>query len=347
MSLIWADGFENSSLWTRKYTLTGSTLPTTTTGRSGNGCLLTGGGTASAIRWGIPSAQQHATIIIGFAAKWLSTTAFPATTGDPFIRFLGDNGSTTHNFMYFATTGGGTANMTRGTASIGTTSTTFTDNVWYYIEIKCVLGDGTAGQIVVNVNGVQALDTGGTDTKNAGTGSVYDTIVIPSRNSASQNTVIDDLYILNGAGSVYNNFLGDVTIETLRPNGNGNSSQFTGSDGNSTDNYLLVDEATYDSADYVQSSTTNHKDLYTYSDLAASSGSVKGVVAYATAQKTASGAQNFRQISRISSTDYNGSSVALDTSDLPRTQVWEQSPATSSDWTISEVNGAEFGVEVL
>lgn len=346
MSLVWADGFENTSLWSRKYGLAGTTTVTTSTARTGNGALFTGNTSPSSLTVYLPSASQHATLVAGFWLRGETSLPWPTNDSNPLLTFFGDGGGTAHTHIAFNATNNGSLTAYRGGTLIGTATGTLTTGVGYYVEVKAVLND-TTGSVVIRVNGTNVLNLTNTDTKNAGTGAVYDTVRFGGRASASQNLLIDDAYILNGAGSAYNDFLGDVTVETIRPDGNGNSSQFTGSDGNSTDNYLLVDEATYSAADYVQSGTTNNKDLYTYGALTATTGTVKGVIAYATAAKTGSGAQDFRQITRLSGTNYNGSTVALTTSDIPVAQVWEVNPATTSDWTISEVNGAEFGVEVL
>ncbi len=344
MSLIWMDGFENSSLWTRKYAIVGTIA--TTTGRSGNGIQMTGSTIPASITRLLGS-DGHATLVTGFSAQATSANGWADTNGYPLVRFGGDAGVTQHlNFCVSADTGGN-IECYRGSTLLGTSSgVTLTTSVNYYIEIKATLNDST-GSVTVKINGTTVLTLTNVDTKNAGTAAVFDSVYLGATNTTTQTVMIDDWYVCNGAGSVYNDFLGDVTVETIRPDGNGNSSQWVGSDANSTDNYLLVDESTYSAADYVESGTTNNKDLYTYGALAASSGSVKGVMVTGVMQKTASASQSARQITRISGTNYNGSSQALTTSDLPYAQVWEQSPATASDWSISEVNGAEFGVEAL
>jgi hypothetical protein len=352
MSLIWADGFEDASLVTRKYSATGSTF-TTPAGRNGNALKLVAGTNTQAVRWTVPAADEHATMIVGFAfyVETLVNGGFPIAYGenDALIVFESDLGATEHVsvFFTFATTSG-QLRVTRATVTLATSSVTFVPETWYYLEVKATLGDGTSGSVVVNLNGVEIVNTGGVDTKNGGTDTVFDTIYIGARSASSGDDIlIDDLYICNGAGGAYDDFLGDVAVEVIRPDGNGNSSQWVGSDADSTDNYLLVDEATYSGADYVKSGTANNKDLYTYGALAASSGTVKGVVVHSVAAKTASGSQDMRHITRVGGTNYNGSSIALGTTDVTTHEVWEQSPATASDWSISEVNGAEFGIEAL
>lgn len=53
---------------------------------------------------------------------------------------------------------------------------------------------------------------------------------------------------------------GEGEVIVLRPNGNGDASDWGGSDGNSTDNYLLIDEVPPDSADYVEDNTLDQID---------------------------------------------------------------------------------------
>src|SRR5688572_2169742 len=75
---------------------------------------------------------------------------------------------------------------------------------------------------------------------------------------------VDDLAVNDTTGSFQNSWCGEGKVIALRPNGDGDNSQWTGSDGNSTDNYLLVDETPPDSADYVQSNTNNQIDDYNF-----------------------------------------------------------------------------------
>jgi hypothetical protein len=340
------DGFENDSLWSRKYTIARPADVAAVAGRHGNGIELTGatGDHGRILR--LLGDGAHATICTGF---WLrvGTSGFSDNTNEPLLRLLGDTGTTTHLNFRFASSTGGDISVYRNTTLLGsTTGVSFAATIGYFVEVKATLHDST-GSVEIRVDGTTRLSLTGQDTKNGGTAATFDAIQFGSRDSLDTTVVIDDWYVLNGAGGQYDDFLGDVTVETIRPDGNGNSSQWVGSDANSTDNYLLVDEATYSSADYVESGTLNNKDLYTYGALAAASGSVKGVMASGVMQKTASGAQSARQITRVGGTNYNGASVALITGDVVYGQVWEESPATSTDWTISEVNGAEFGVEVL
>jgi hypothetical protein len=345
VSLIWADGFEESSQWSRKYTVGGGVLPTTTTSRtnSGNCMLLTGSTTQSEFKKFFNSGDAHATFILGWAAY--ATNTWPTTSADPMLALFGDSGATQH--IDLSEGSSGEIEVRRGASVLGeTVGASLTSGVWAYWEVKVTLDD-SAGVVIIKKNGTTILSLSSQDTKNGGTNTTFDAFKMTTRSSSGSDMYVDDLYVCTGAGSVYNDFLGDVRIETLRPSGNGNSSQFVGSDADSTDNYLHVDDTAYTNTDFVGSSTTTNKDTYAYGDLVRTTGQVKGVMVQGVMAKSDSGSKSARLVARTASTDYTGDTESLSTSDIVYAHVWEQNPNTTSDWTISEVNGAEFGVEVV
>ena len=82
---------------------------------------------------------------------------------------------------------------------------------------------------------------------------------------------IDDIYVCTGDDP----FLGDIIVETLYPNGNGTVNQWVGTDANSVDNYLLVDDQ--NTSDSVRDSVPGHQDLYVLQNLSVADASVVGV----------------------------------------------------------------------
>jgi hypothetical protein len=59
-----------------------------------------------------------------------------------------------------------------------------------------------------------------------------------------------------------------------------------------------------------------------------------------------SGGEFIRPKMRIAGTDYAGSTATINTSYSDSRQIIPQSPATSSAWTTTEIDAAEFGIEV-
>lgn len=355
MSLIWMDGFEHLSMLSRKYTLNSGTPATyylTGTGRANSGnCLqLKATSVTGNEPWvTLPFSAAEEDDVIGVGV-WFraSLSGFPTDYIQSLLQFRSDNAATSHLTLWFSSSAGGTITVSRSVSTLATSSYSFIENVGYYLEVKAKLGDSPNGYVVVKVNGQEIINVTGIDTKNNGTKTVFDAIRFNARGTSTACYVeIDDLVVWNEQGSSYNDFLGDVRVETLHPNGNGNSSQWVGSDANSTDNYLLVDETTYDAADYVLSASAGEKDLYTFQDMVHTTGSVEGVILQAVMSKTDSGARAARLMTRTGAADFTGSSKTLTTSDLMFKQIWEKNPDTAGSWSISDINSAEFGVESL
>ena len=97
---------------------------------------------------------------------------------------------------------------------------------------------------------------------------------------------------------------------------------------------------------YVSSSTATQKDSYALTDLPAGVGAITAVVAKWVMRKTDAGSRTVAPLWRISASNYEGTPQTMGTSYAQAFQVYSVSPATSSAWTASEINGAELGVEL-
>jgi len=340
MSLLRIEGFDDgATAWAGRAAL--SVGMTAQNGRFGTGARPENG--ASSIhRWLLPAADRHATLIVGFALN-IPNISFPA---NDFFRLYGDNSATSHIDISFSTLN--ELIVQRGSTELGRTSAgILTLGAWHYLEIYVTLSD-TVGVVKLRLDGLVPAgwsDLSGVDTKSGGTATVFDTVWFTASTNGNK-PVYDDVYICNGAGSIHNDFLGDCRVETLFPNGNGNYSQLLGSDGNSVDNYLLVDEAAVNTTDYVGSPTNGQKDTYSFDDLALGSGTVFGVMPSIYAAKSDSGVKQSRIIARRAGVDAAGADKTLITSYAMYDQMWEQDPTDSSAWSIAKVNASEFGFEV-
>jgi len=163
---------------------------------------------------------------------------------------------------------------------------------------------------------------------------------------------IDDLYVCDETGAVNNTFLGPVKVATLNPTDNGASSDFTGSDADSTDNYAHV----YDSAGqnddvtYVESDTTDHIDLYDYDDMPADIGDIHGIDVVSVVKNDVMGGGTVRQgapIVRSGGTNYQGDTYNVGSPYVHKHHILEEDPDTSTAWDEAGVEAAEFGVKVV
>ena len=255
MPLRLLDGLEDFSSWA------GSSA-TAVAGRYQLGIRVAAGGTLS---HPLLSTYESDTITVGAAIR------FGAIGGDSILTLRSDNGATSHLDLQLNTNG--SFSLLRPFSTIATSATGLVlANVWYYLEIQARLHD-TTGMATVRLNGATIMTFSG-DTKNAGTKTVFDQVRFACGFGGTLAVLLDDVYVMTGAGD---SFLGNLTVETLLPNGNGAVNQWTDLDGNSVDNYLKVDESPPSSADFVATGTVGAQDLYTLSNLVHTTGSIVGV----------------------------------------------------------------------
>lgn len=224
--------------------------------------------------------------------------------------------------------------------------TPINDGNWHHVEYELVIST-TVGTAKLWVDGELQHSVTGRDTSDAGTNMNNFTKVTLSANrlnDTAQKVYLKDILVWDDLGT---DFTGALTnrihrIATLFPDGAGNSAQFTPSTGS---NYQNVDEASPDSdTTYNESSTAGHIDSFTFTNMPWSTDAIYSVVSSLIARSTA-GTPTLRSKGRISSTDYNGTTHTLSTSYTAYEHVWDDSPASTNDWTDSEINGAEFGYE--
>lgn len=222
-------------------------------------------------------------------------------------------------------------------------------NIWYYLELLVTFHNST-GVIIARVDGAEVINLTSQDTQQTANATANG-IRIGSHTDNAPAGQIDDLYVCDntdsGVSGVPNDdFLGDIRVEAIFPNGNGNSSALLGSDGNSTDNYLLVDETAPDEdTTYVQGSSVGDKDTYAMSALTPTAGTVYGVQMLPYARKTDAGSRSICSVTRLSGTEEDSANKTLSTSYAYLPDIREGTPAAAA-WTISDVNSMEAGVKV-
>jgi hypothetical protein len=292
-------------------------------------------------RYTFPSAARHVTFGVTVAVHRKS-----GGTSAEFIRLLGDDAATTH--ITLGMDSNGRLIVRRGLAGtvLGQTDINVLPHSGFrQVEVKVTLSD-TVGAVELRVDGKVPSgwsDLSGVDTKNGGTATVFDTVHVYG---GGVEWYADDLVIWNGAGSINNNFFGVTRVYSCHPNGNGAYSELVGSDGNSVDNYLQVDESTpYSIADYNGSATVGNKDSYAFADLPVATGNVRGVIVSMIAFASDGGAKSIRALARRAAVDATGADFTLSTSPAVCDQVWEVDPTDAAAWTVTRVNASEFGAE--
>jgi hypothetical protein len=228
---------------------------------------------------------------------------------------------------------------------------------WYYIEVQAHVSDSLGvDEYLVKVNGETWISVpAGKDTYNNGGRQSISSVRlggVPGGGAyRAPRPCWDDLYILDPTVGVapYDDFLGDCRVDTIRPNGNGFSSDFLGSDADSVDNYLLVDEKApdYDTTT-IESTTPGDLDLYELESLPVTPSIIFGVQPVSVAKKDDAGDRVAKHVIRTGSTNYTHADgiYASDINYLGFTSKWELNPNTGVAFTESDIDNLQSGITI-
>ena len=342
MALLLIEGFEGLGTTTgaapqptdalgRLYSVIGESAMDIETGRL-SGYSLEFGGHCS-IKTGVITVD--ATLIIGIAFK-ISALSHSGS----FIE-LYDSG--TKGINLFLNTSG-QLKIYRGAVLLDTSAPVITaTGTWYYIELK-VLCDNAAGTYEVKVGGVSVLSGAGVDTQE-GANAYHDRVLFQKVNFYTYTT-IDDIYIADSTGAQNNDFLGNVRVVAIAPDGDDTATFDTASGGGA--HHLDVDEnPADDDTTYVESNLAGEKDLYDYAAMAAGLGAIKGLEVKTICRET--DAVNYSLITPIKSnvTESDDVAQAIGTTNYTAiTRISELDPDTAAAWIEAGINAAKFGVKI-
>lgn len=169
---------------------------------------------------------------------------------------------------------------------------------WYEIEAYFKIADAPNGRIVVYIDNaaLPAIDFTG-DTK-PGADTHIDNILFSC--GSSGRIYVDDIAMNNtdnSDGKNDNSWVGDGVVVKAPPSGNGTTNDFTGSDGNQVDNYLLIDEFPHNGdTDFVyhDASISGHQEQYTVTSPSFTNKTIRRIFTEARARKTAALARTLK-----------------------------------------------------
>ena len=333
MALLLIEGFEDygtSTTGNLSSTIVGERYNATSALRLNTG-RLTGyscGCYGSATDIITPPLTTNSTIVVGGAFRYLGTPTASA------IISLYDGATLGVNLSYDGTN----LVIKRGATSLGSVATALTAAVWIYIELK-VLCNSSTGTATLKVNNSTVLTLTSQNTQ-AGGHAWHDIVDFFFQGSATGSW--DDIYILDGSGSVNNDFLGPQKVLCMYPTGDSGSEQWTTSTG--ATHYNLVNEQVEDAdTTYVVNSAPGQLDMFAYGGLSGT-GTIAGIQINTAVRETDTNSHSLitRVISGGTTSDDSGQGVA-NTSYTNRRRLLDTDPNTSAAWTLAALNAATFG----
>lgn len=283
------------------------------------------------------------TVICGIAYKFQDKPDWQRATYWPLFRFTNasDNycGALTcsdTNF-YFRDASG---------AAVGTSRAHLTHEEYHYVEVK-VYSHATAGTVEVRVNGCPILNLSSVNTQASSGGAISNVDVGYSTDIYHKAyTRLDDYYVCDGTGSDNNDFLGDVTVRTLYPDGDDTVQFATTANGSYSTHYENVNFGnSLPNTDYVEDASTGNRDIYTLADSTDNFATVFGVVGWAFARYESS-ASTYRLVCDSNGTESESGDIVASSIYRYDSFILENDPDTASAWTDSTVNAMKFGFEV-
>lgn len=335
MTLRFIDGMQHYSLPSQlnvKYTAVNNSNMATMSGRRSSTTAILMKSSGDAFTATIDTQQQWT---IGFALYLVG-----GAESNPILQAIDSGGS---NQLCVQITSGNNIALMRG-ASTGTVLATSTlalpTGTWNYIEVKMKVAS-SGGIFEVRVNETVWVTFSG-NTQNTGNANAAS---FKWMGRFAQNAFMD-IYVCDSNGSINNGYLGDCRVDTIRPASAGNYAQCTPQGSGS--NYANVNETTPDNdTSYNTSNTAGNIDSFVFGSLTSITGTIFGVQANVDADKDDAGSRSIAAMTRVSSTDYVGSTQSVSTTYHIYTQIWEQNPNTSANWTATSINASEFGYKVI
>ena len=332
MTLLLCDSFDHYTTLAQKWTVNSTCTVAAAQGRYGTAALLSQN-TARYVRKQLDASYQ--TLTAGIAM----TIASIGGTG-AIITFL-DTGSYQCELRFNAI---GQLTITRDGTVLATSTKTIASNVYYYFELQVTIDDAPNGQAEAKVNGVTWASVVNGDTKNTANASANQ-FQIGGAGIAWVFQYYDDCYCLNDAGAHNNDFLGDIRVEAIMPEGAGATTDWDPSAG---DNWECVDEIPpNDDTNYVSTATATEVDTYEFGDVTPTTGAVFAVVTYMYARKDDAGARVINSVVRPVGTDYaSGASHSVGDTYTYYPDIYEENEEVTDVWTIATVNASEFGIKL-
>lgn len=340
MALLFFDGFQDADLMTKPEW--NVAWPTAGVGRDGS----TSGSAAmtSGTRYMTLPGSGAATCVAGIAVKLPSLAA----TNFSVLQFCSSAGTIQ---LALDINASGLIDVHRTSASgtiIGTSSghTPVGAGEWHYYEMKATLTTATTSTVTVRLDGVTVLTITGVATSSV-TGNVTNVQIVIT-GAATPN--FDDMYVCDTTdgtatdGRANSDFLGDVRVQTLLPSAAGDSTGWTPLSGA---NYTNVDEVPANSTDYVSSSVSTTRDLYTLADLTGLVSTVYAVREHLYASKSDAGSVTIKPVLKES-----GGTITAETAQAPGTQFaiisgpMKTVKPSGGVWTATDVNGLQAGMDI-
>ncbi len=231
------------------------------------------------------------------------------------------------------------------------TNTPMSSDVWHYVEIKYRFNNSiSTDDCIIKIDGVEAVNlAAATDTRQGQ--DTIDKVTLYGGGAVEENHYFDSFIMWDTqSGDDWNDFRGIIRCETKVPDANGQDNDFVGSDANSVDNYLQVDETKLHDGDstYNESPTVATNDSYNFPDIVASDvQAIVGVQVAMISKKTGAGAVDLTPFFVDGGSDHLGTEHVLTNGTYTfGSHMYDEDPQATAAWTAAKISSGHFGLRV-
>lgn len=343
MATLFMDGFDlyddAADVAASSWNLSGAALYVPSEGRSGGGALKLG---ATTTMWSrvVPDQDFGVTRCYSFSVKF---SAFPSTSATFFSTYPNNWGSSTGNFSSRLRVGSsGDLRFTDETSEYSA-SFSFATNTWYRVEVKIKTNNSSAGTFngsaQVYVNGNLVYSNASLYISLSGSTDVPIDRVLFWGVASGASVWIDDFVISD-------DLVGDVIIDTLRPNGDGTAQDWIANTGTASSAIDDLNHSSDGDTTYVSSTNSGDKSEFSLTDLLNSSSSIISVQPRVKEKKTDIGDRSYRTYLLSNGNIGNGNTLSPGTAySWDFNGLFDLNPDGSAAWDDAAINALQVGLE--
>lgn len=231
---------------------------------------------------------------------------------------------------------------------VGTSVGVIILNSWYLLEVYFKEANAPNGRFVLSVDGNIVIDYTG-DTQPAAD-TTFDNVYFRAA-STNDSFDIDDLALNDTAGAVDNSWCGDGVVIRVPPDEDGTSpGNWTGSDADSTDNWLMVDEYPSDGDTtyvYHDATVTGHQEQFHVTSPSMTGKTILRVWPEVRARKTGAVANTLKLGLLGSAGDDMSAGRVVSIGSYTRIvgNDYKANPADAGTWLEADINAQEIIIE--
>jgi len=233
-------------------------------------------------------------------------------------------------------------------STVDTATVILPSNQWMILEAYVKIAN-SGGAVTIKLNGTTILSYSGDTCHGSNEYATSIHIGVLNSGPSYNNYWLDDIAINDDSGSYQNSWVGMGGIIALRPTADGNTNDWSRSEG--SDNYALVDETPADGAAWVQALTSGDLDQYEIEDTPDYVDSIDLVEIVVQAALSESGSNDLGFTMRQASSDYDDTQEytvvsVIDDYVMYKGDTHYVQPDGSGAWTEAKLDALEIGVNI-